>query len=162
MESVYYMKNKYYQSDDYKTRYAKINRLNIKYNKYNFYIQDFYKIQNINRMYEIIDHTLNRMNNYRNNREINSYVKQWILYNKFYKLSTVLELKKEYKYSFHNKTNIFQEICLNLISLCSIKWHKYRWKNFIYETHYHITKGDIIQWMKKKKRKKLNSALCMI
>lgn len=120
------MKNKYYQSDDYKTRYAKINRLNIKYNKYNFYIQDFYKIQNIDRMYEIIDHTLNRMNNYRNNREINSYIKQWILYNKFYKLSTVLELKKEYKYSFHNKTNIFQEICLNLIGLCSIKWHKHR------------------------------------
>lgn len=156
------MKNRYCPPNEYKKRYTKINRLNIVYNKYNFYIEDFYKIQNINSMYDIISQALDRMDRYRNLRTLNSYINEWIFYNKIYKLFTTLEIKKDYKYSFHYKTNIFQEILFKLASLCSLKLYKHKIKYVFYETHYHILKGDMLQWMKKKKKKKLNSVLCTI
>ena len=155
-------KKKYYNSKDYKTRYAKINRLKIKYNKFDFEIEEFYKIKKPNKMFEIINKTLERMDNYRNLRNTNSFIKQWILYNKIYKLFAYLKVKKIYKYKFHYKLNIFQQIILNISSLFSLAYWKYILDYKKYELYYHINKGDFIKWMKKKKRKKLNSVRYMM
>lgn len=163
MESVrYMMKKKYHNNKDYKIRYAKINRLKIKYNKFDFYIEDFYKITDMRKMYEIIDKILDRVDNYYTIRKQSSFVKQWLLYNKIYRLLTRLNVKKSYKYSFHYKLNIFQQIILNVVSIFSIKRYKYFWQYTRYEIYYHIYKGDIIKWMKKKRRKKLSSGLFMM
>ena len=159
MESVYCMKRKYYNSNDYKIRYAKVNRLKIKYNKFDFTIEDFYKIADICKMYEIMAKALDRMDNYRSPRDISSFVKQWLLYNKIYKLLTCLKIKNKYKYRFHYKLNIFQQILLEFISLFSIKKYIYFFQYTWYEMYYHIFKGDLIKWIKKKKKKKLNLEL---
>lgn len=162
MESVYCMKKKYYNSDDYKTRYAKVNRLKIKYNRYDFRIEEFYKIADIRKMQEIIGKILDRVDNYRSPRTISSFVKQWILYNKIYKLLIRLNIKKSYKYRFHYKLNIFQKICLELLSIFSFQRYKYFFTHTKYEIYYHIYKGDLIKWIKKKKKKKLNLARYMM
>jgi len=163
MESVYYMmKKKYYNSADYKIRYTKINRLKIKYNKFDFKIEGFYTIKNVEKMYDIIFQLLERMDNYRTFREIDSFVKQWLLYNKIYSIFNTLKIKNTYKYNFHYKLNIFQRIILRLLSLFSIKYWRYLLKYKKYELYYHINKGDFIKWMKKKKKKKLNSVHYMM
>jgi len=156
------MKRKYYNSKDYKTRYAKINRLKIVYNRFNFEIMNFYTITKAETMCDIIYQTLERMDNYRTARNINSFIKQWLFFNKIYKLFTILNKKNPYKYRFHYKLNIFQTILLNIVSIFSIEYWKYFLNYTKYEYYYHINKGDLLKWMKKKRHKKLNSELYMM
>lgn len=163
MESVYCMiKKKYYNPLDYKIRYTKVNRLKVKYNKFDFIIEEFYKIADIRKMHEIISKVLDRVDNYRSPRTESSFVKQWLLYNKIYKILIRLNIKKSYKYKFHYKLNIFQKIILELISIFSIQRYKYFFTYTKYEIYYHIYKGDLIKWIKKKRRKKLNLARYMM
>ena len=100
----------------------KIKGLNVKFSENDMTIEDSYKIRNIDKMADILNECLEKTEIFISDRTINSFVREWIVRNRHYKL--FIHRKENKNISFKDEQKKIKSFIYFLLTFSNILFYK--------------------------------------